>query len=136
MRVAMLAAFAFLPAFVGVVAIFMLDQSRRPKGGAATLRAVLRGYPYTIGLATTLAMMTVFAPIIKIRALAKRWTSEHVPVIVKSQDYLDVVGAVQRALDAGGLKTERRRASWMLRIPTKILTVFARSAVEDSSPTG
>ena len=130
-RIAMLAAAAMLPAIVGVVSIFMLEKGRRPRGGAAKSKAILKGYPYTIGLAMTLAMMTVFAPIIKIRALAKRWTSEHVPVMVKSQDYLDIVGSVQRALHAGGLSTERRRASWMLRIPTKILTVFAGGAVEN-----
>src|SRR5262249_9387948 len=59
------------------------------------------------------------------------WTSEHVPVVVKPLDYAQVVDAIQRALAEGGIQTERRQASWMLRMPTKILTLFARGAVSD-----
>jgi hypothetical protein len=68
----------------------------------------------------------VFAPILKVRALTKRWTSVHVPVIIESRDYREVVAATERALEVGGMSTERRRASWMLRAPTKVLTLFAR----------
>ena len=128
-RLAMLAAVVVIPALVGVIAIFMLDEARRPRGAGAKIRAVLRGYPYTIGLAITLVMMTAFAPILKLRALAKRWTTEHVPVLIEARDYQDVVEATRRALEAGGIKTDARPASWMLRAPTKSLTLFARGAV-------
>jgi hypothetical protein len=74
-------------------------------------------------------MMTAFAPFLKIRALARRWTSEHVPVIIESSDYPGVVEATQRALSEGGVTTRRRRASFMLRAPTTVLTFFAGGAV-------
>ena len=73
-RLAMLAAVIVIPAVVGAISVVMLDKPQRPRGAAAVGKAVLRGYPYTVGLAMTLAMMTLFAPIIKVRALAKRWT--------------------------------------------------------------
>ena len=130
-RLAMLAAIVVLPLGVGVVSVLMHDKDRRPHGAAATIKVVLKGYPYTIGLATTLTAMIILAPIIKIRALSRRWTSEHVPVVIRSTDYVHVVEAVQRALAEGGLQTEVRRATWMLRLPTKILTFFARGAVSD-----
>ena len=130
-RLAMLAAVVILPAVVGVMSILMLDKERRPRGTAQTIATILKGYPYTIGLAMTLAMMTVFAPIIKVQALRRRWTSEHVPVIVKPRDYAGIVDAIQQALAEGGIETERRRASFMLRVPTKILTLFARGALSD-----
>jgi hypothetical protein len=130
-RLAMLAAVVVLPALVGVLSILMLEKNRRPRGASATTTAILKGYPYTVGLAMTLTMMIVFAPIIKVRTLSRRWTSEHVPVVVKPPDYAHVVDAIQRALAEGGIRTDRGKASWMLRGPTKILTLFARGAISD-----
>src|SRR5690349_13397398 len=72
-RLAMLTAVVLLPALIGVVSILMLEREKRPHGAGAVTKAVLRGYPYTIGLALTLAMMTIFAPVLKIRTLIKRW---------------------------------------------------------------
>lgn len=128
-RLAMLVAVVVIPALIGVVSILMLERAKRPRGGVAVAKAVLRGYAYTTGLALTLAMMTIFAPIFKVRTLLRRWTSEHVPVIVTPRDYDTVVDAVRSALAEAGLPTERRRASWMLRAPTKVLTFFAGGAV-------
>jgi hypothetical protein len=128
-RLAMLAAVVVIPAVIGGVSILMLDKAKRPRGAAAVAIAVLKGYPYTVGLALTLAMMTVFAPIMKVRALAKRWTTEHVPVIVEPRDYEAVVESVRAALAEAGFETMRGQASWMLRAPTKVLTLFARGAV-------
>jgi len=130
-RLAMLVAAVLLPGIIGVLSNFLLDKEQRPKGAAATVKSVLRGYPYTVGLALTLVMMTAFAPIMKIRALAKRWTSQHVPVIIESRDYPEVVEATQRALAEGGIETDRVRAGFMLRAPTKVLTFFAGGAVND-----
>ena len=130
-RIAMLAGAVILPALVGVISILMLETGRRPRGVVALAKAVAKGYPYTVGLAVTLVMMTLFAPIMKVRMLAKRWTSEHVPVIIESHDYPTVVDATQQALERGGIRTERQAASWMLRAPTKILTFFARGVVSE-----
>jgi len=69
--------------------------------------------------------MTVFAPIMKVRDLLRRWTTEHVPVIIPPEHYPLVVNEVREALEAGGLVTAPRRAPWMLRFPTAILTWFA-----------
>jgi hypothetical protein len=128
-RLVMLAAACVIPAIVGLVSLKMMEPGQRPEGAAGKTKAVLKGYPYTFGLALTLILMTVFAPIIKVRNVLRRWTSEHVPVIIKPEDYLDVVGAVETALREGGIVTTRHRASAMLRLPTKILTLFAGGAI-------
>ena len=128
-RLAMFAAVIVIPAVVGGISLLMVDKSERPRGTAAIAKAVVRGYPYAIGLAVTLVMMTVAAPIIKLRTLIKRWTSEHVPVLVEPEDYAEVVEATQRALAEGGFRTSRRRASLLVRAPTRVLTMFARGAV-------
>jgi hypothetical protein len=69
--------------------------------------------------------MTVFAPVMKVRDLWRRWTTEHVPVVIPPEHYPAVVDEVRLALEAGGLRTVPQRAPWMLRFPTAILTWFA-----------
>jgi hypothetical protein len=120
-RIAMLVAVVVIPALVGWLSTRMVDPKDRPK----TLRAIARGYPYTIGLALTLLIMTIFAPVMKVRDLLRRWTTEHIPVIIPPEHYAVVVDEVHRALAAGGLATTSQLAPWMLRAPTKILTWFA-----------
>jgi hypothetical protein len=126
-RLGMIAAVAVIPGTIGWLSTRLVDTSEPPRGVRPFARVVLKGYPFTLGLALTLIVMTIFAPIVKLRALARGWTTHHVPVIVKPEDYPDVVSDVQRALRAGGLETEPRPASWMLRMPTKLLALFARS---------
>ena len=120
-RIVMLVAVVVLPALVGWLSTRLVDPEQRP----STLKAIGRGYPYTIGLALTLVVMTVFAPVMKVRDLFRRWTTEHVAVIIPPEHYAPVVDEVRRALAAGGLPTTPMRATWMLRFPTKILTFFA-----------
>ncbi len=120
-RIAMLVAVVIIPALVGWLSTRMVDPEDRP----SMLRAIARGYPYTIGLALTLLIMTVFAPIMKVRDLVRRWTTEHIPVIIPPEHYAVVVDEVRRALELGGVAAAPRLAPWMLRAPTKILTWFA-----------
>jgi hypothetical protein len=130
-RLAMLAAAVVLPLVVGWVSLLLKDPEERPRGTAATLKAVLKGYPFTLGLSITLIMMTVFAPVLKLRAIARRWTGQHVPMLVEGPDYQAVVQELDEALKAGGWETRREPASWMLRAPTKVLTVLAGGHVDN-----
>jgi predicted Abi (CAAX) family protease len=59
-RLAMTAAVLVIPALGGLVSLRMLEPGARPRGAAAKVATVMRGYPYTVGLAITLVMMTVF----------------------------------------------------------------------------
>lgn len=123
-RLAMTIAAAVLPALVGAVSLLLQDPDERPTG-SARLRAVLRGYPFTLGLAVTLSMMCVLAPVMKLQTLVRRWASQHIPVVVESEDYDDVLEQVQRVLATGGWRTDRRQATWMVRLPTRVLTLLA-----------
>lgn len=130
-RLAMLAAAIVIPALVGGLATRLVDPEDRPHGAGGFTTSVLRGYPYTIGLAVTLLLMLVFAPVLKVRDRLRRWSTQHVPVIVEPVDYPAVVDDLQDALRAGGIATARGRPSWMLRTPTRMLAFFAGSAVGD-----
>src|SRR5262249_8816773 len=82
-RVAMAVLAVLLPAVVGVLCLFLLDPEDRPKGLWDKMRAVVKGYPYTVGLAITFILMTLFAPVLKLQDVLRRWTNTHIPVIVE-----------------------------------------------------
>jgi hypothetical protein len=130
-RLIMLGLALILPAVIGFASLFLVDPAERPRGLAGKGGAVLKGYPYTIGLALTLLMMLVIAPFMKLRDLVKGWSSTHVPVVVDSRDYLDIVEQIKKVLDQGGIETSRERASILLRGPTKVFTFFAHDSVDD-----
>ena len=130
-RLAMLGAALIIPAIVGGLAVRLVDAETRPRGAGGVAKTVLRGYPYTIGLSLTLILMTVFAPVLKVRDLFRRWTTQHVPVMVEPQDYAGVVDDIDHALRDGGMTMTRGRPSWMLRLPTRLLGWFAGAAVGD-----
>jgi len=133
-RLAMLAGVLILPIAVGTASLFMLEPERRPRGAGARLALILKGFPHTMGLALTLAMLIVFAPVLKARNILRRWTDRHIPVIVESKDYEHVAADVQAALQAGGIATERRPVSWMLRAPTTVLISFAKDQTQVLEP--
>lgn len=128
-RIAMAAVAVITPAILGWVGTRMVAPEQRPKDGAAILKAIGRGYPFTIGLALTMVVMVAFAPLLKMRDMMRRWTSQHVPVIIEPEHYLGVLADLQRALETGGVKTTRRPAGFMLRFPTTVLTLFAHSSL-------
>jgi hypothetical protein len=130
-RAAMLAGIFVIPLAIGGAAVLMLPGESRPRETGATIVAVLRGYPYTLGLATTLVMLIVLAPVLKVRNILRRWTDRHVPVIVEPQHYPTVVRDLHGALERGGLATQPRRASWIIRMPTRVLTFFAGGSIKN-----
>lgn len=121
-RLGMLAAAALLPLVVGGLSFVMADRSRREAGAA---RLVLRGYPYTLGLALTLVLMLIFAPLARLRDLVRRRGTVHVPVIVEEDDYGTVLEAVRGVLRRNGLGVERAPAPGILRFSMRLLSVLA-----------
>jgi hypothetical protein len=123
----MLAAVILLPLGVGVLSLFLVDPEDRPRG-KDRLIAILKGYPYTLGLAVTLLLLLFIAPVMKLVELSRGWTSAHIPVLVEPKDYLSVVGEVERIVAEGGVRTSRRPAHWALRLPTRIFSALSGSA--------
>lgn len=128
-RLAMLAATLLVPLAVGVISLRL-----RPPGpslrGLARAVAVLQGFPYTFGMAAALVLMTLFAPVLRLRTVRRLWTTQHVPIGVSGQAYEGVIRQIAAALRERGWKAEYGPASWMLRLPTWIITACAGSAVE------
>jgi len=130
-RLVMLGSALLLPAGVGILSLFSIGPEQRPSDFRGKFRVILKGYPYTLGLSLTLLMMIVLAPVMKLQDLLRGWTSAHVPMVVESEHYFTVVGDVQRVLEHAGLPTVQGQASWMLRLPTRLLTLLAGGSVEN-----
>jgi hypothetical protein len=119
-----------VPIIVGMVGLKMLEPEQKPSDLKGKVVTILKGYPYTLGLALTLVMMIVFAPFLKLPLMAKRWESQHVPMIVDAQDYETVVDLLHTKLKEAGWDLHREQASWMLKAPTKVLTTLAGGSLE------
>src|SRR5580765_3981893 len=104
-RLSRLAGAMLLPAVIGILSLFLLDPGDRPKGIYAKLKAIATGYPYTFGLAFTLVLMIIVAPILKARAVLRRWTTTHIPIVVEPKDYDDTVVKLRQVLCEHGVET-------------------------------
>jgi hypothetical protein len=123
-RVGMAAAAAVLPLFVGAATLLLRDPRLRPVDAASKWQTVLDGYRFTVGIALTLLVTVVIAPMMLARNLVRRWTAKHFPVVIETADYPEVVVDIQRGLASAGLRTLRASTHPLLRIPTTMLTVF------------
>jgi hypothetical protein len=127
-RLTMLAIAIVLPLVIGFLTVLVLDEDRRPKGGALIVQ-VLRGYLYAPVLALSLVVLAGIALGRKLIALAKRKQDAHVAVIVKPGGYEQVVVDIERALDDAGVDVSRRKAPAALTIPPKLLAAVGGKAV-------
>jgi hypothetical protein len=132
-RLAMLAMAALIPLLIGVGAVIVTEEKRRPKGGAL-IGAVLRGYPFTLVLAVTIVFLAALSVVRKANSLVRRWQDAHVPVIVKPGGYDRVVADLETVLDDAGLDTRREAAPSVLSIPPRLLDAVAGKALGDLVP--
>jgi len=127
MRVGMVVLAFTLPAILGLIGVFMQDD---PNERDPAWKSIIKGYPFTFGLGLTLLLMMLFAPIIKIRDIIKGWHSIHIPVLVPPREYTNTVSELEQALKDSGFDVKRSPASWMLVLPTRVLSFFAGDSMQ------
>ncbi|HYL40437.1 MAG TPA: hypothetical protein VET90_03945 [Candidatus Binatus sp.] len=132
-RLAMLAAALILPLVMGLGALFVLDREERPHGLGLVV-SLVRGYPFALLLALTIAMLAVVAIVRKVVALSRRWEAAHVPVVVKPGHYDEVLDQLERVLREGGVDVRREPGPRVLSIPPKLLARVAGSALGSLVP--
>jgi len=69
--------------------------------------------------------------ILKLLTVARRWTTEHLAVVITPNDYAAVVDGLERVLKEESCHVERVRTNWMLRLPVRVLTLFSGSEMGD-----
>ena len=123
-RLGMLALALAIPLLIGAAAIYVTQADRRPKGfGLVT--GVLRGYPFTLVLAATIAILAGVSMARKVRSLVKRWEDAHVPVVVKPGGYERVLDDLRGVLDRSGLPVRTRPAPAIISLPPRMLDAVA-----------
>ena len=132
-RLAMVVLAILLPLVNGALSARLPPDDNRPKGRALAT-TILRGFPNSLALFVVLVWMMVVAPLVKIRALFKRWESVHVPIAVKLGGYDTVVQDLAAALDRTGIRVTRTRAHWAYELPGKVLAVLGGETVRSLVP--
>lgn len=122
-RLAMLAGAIFLPALIGLAAVFVQPAEQRARAGL--VRGILRGYPFTAVLAVTIAVLAVVATVRRLKAMARRWETAHVPVIVKPGAYEEVLASLRDVLEQAGLEHSAQRAGAFISTPPRLLDAVA-----------
>ena len=125
-RPVMLALAILLPLAVGFLSTKLTNAQPR---GAELVRETLRGYPYAVGLFLVLVWMMVLAPLTNIRAMLRRWQSDHVAIAVQPGGYDTVVGDLRAALERAKLPLGTRRAGWTYELPGRILALCGGARV-------
>lgn len=128
-RLTMLAAAAAIPLVVGAAALLLVDPPHRPRGAANITRALLPGYRYTFGMAVTLIITVLIAPVTQMRTLLRRWTTRHLPVVIHAERYETVVREIERILTEAGVGTRRVPASPLISGPTRMLVLLIGGTV-------
>lgn len=127
-RLAMLAVAVLMPAVVGAA------SHRLGKEHGPWWKSVVRGYPTALGLFVVLAWMMVLAPVLKLRAILRRWTSAHVTVVVKEGRYERVVRDLVAALGRAGVPVRVAAAGWMFEVPGRVLALLGGPRVRRLVP--
>jgi hypothetical protein len=120
-----------LPLGVGALGAWLHEP--RPRGRALGV-ALLRGYPTAIGLFLVLVWMLLLAPLRKVQAVLRRWSSSHVAIAVKPDGYDRVVRDVAASLGRAGLPVRARRAGWAFEMPGRVLAALAGPRVRRLVP--
>jgi hypothetical protein len=127
-RLAMLIAALLLPLVIGAVALFITAKDVRPSG-AGMIVPILRGYPFTLVLTVTIAILAGVALTRKVRSLARRWQDVHVAMIVKPGAYEQLLGQLHGVLGEAGLELGVRKAPALLSLPPRLLDRVAGRAL-------
>lgn len=115
------------PIIVGAI-VRWVSPSKARRGG--TLRTILSGYPLTIGFASSFLITLVVVPALKLAAMAKRRSDEHVYCQVKEGCYRNVLDQIREAAEKGGVVTEERPVPKAMGLATHVLKWFARGGLD------
>ena len=73
--------------------------------------------------------MLILAPLSNIRALLRRWESDHVAIAVQPGGYDTVVRDLRSALERARVPVATRRAGWAYEVPGRVLALLGGTRV-------
>jgi hypothetical protein len=106
-----------LPILNGFLSRSLTEQDDGKVGLEDFFAIASNGWRLTLALSVTLLMMVVIAPIHKISDIAKRWTSEHMPVVIEPQEYGAVTRELREILESAGIQCTEQKPSLVSQAP-------------------
>lgn len=97
-------------------------------------RALLLGFPTTLGLGLGFLFVCVAIPARKVRALVSGLREEHVAMAIEPDDYKETVAQLREALARGGVLVVPARPPWGTRALGRLLHVFAGAVLKKYQP--
>lgn len=120
-----------VPPIVGAITRWVAPPHKRRGGG---LRGVLAGYPLTIGFAIAFLITFFVVPALKLYAMAKGWSDEHVYCQVKEDAYDRVLAQLQVAAARGHVETHVEPVPKAMGLATRVIKWFAKGGLDPIVP--
>jgi hypothetical protein len=130
-RVVWLSLAIIVPVVVGLVV-----ATKAPPGSLREpmWKRIARGWPITIGLASSFFLMFLTVPALKLVSLLRRRQDEHVPLITRSSTYHEVAQLVVETLDRHDMQVDEAQPGWWITAPTTILLKLGGDAFRGYVP--
>ena len=106
-----------IPLAVGATVTWIVG----PQPGRSRLSRVLRGFPLTLGLATSFAIIFLSVPVMRIVSLFRRESSADIPLIMDASAYADVAAMVAGVLRRHGFVVRTSQPGWWVSTPIRLL---------------
>lgn len=133
-RLAMIGGALVIPLGLSAATLRLLHPEDRPKGPAALIGHLLRGYPLAAALAAMIVFLAAIGLVRKLSSLARRWTDAHIPIVAKPGRYEELAGDLDRAISEAGIDITPRPAPAVLVLPGRVLATIASSHVRGLLP--
>ena len=126
LRIIWLALAVTAPLAVGAIARWVAPP-KNTKGSA--LRTLLAGYPLTLGFALSFLITLFVVPVLKLGAVVRRWSDEHVYVQVREGEYQNVLRLLGRSCFAAHIPVTEEPVPKSMALSTRVLHWFAKGAI-------
>jgi hypothetical protein len=124
-RLVWIALALLVPLGVGV-AVSVQGKSEQQRG--STLRAVLRGFPITLGLAAAFVVLLVTVPVLRVASAVRGRRDVHVPLITTEESYSRAASLVVATLRRHGFEVSAAAPPGWMVLPSQLLLRLAGSA--------
>ncbi|HKZ08819.1 MAG TPA: phage holin family protein [Methylomirabilota bacterium] len=124
-RLVWIALAVLVPVGVGV-AVAIQGKSEQRHG--SRLRAVLRGFPITLGLAAAFAVLLVTVPFLRIASAVRGKRDVYVPLVTTDDSYGRAAPLVVAALRRHGFDIGAAQPPWWMVLPSQLLLRLAGGA--------
>ena len=126
-RMIWIALAVLVPVGIGVAVWMQAAPEKRPSSAP---RAILRGFPITLGLATAFAVLLVTVPVLRIVSGLRGRRDVHMPLVTTQESYAHAAGLVAGALQRHGFDVTAAPPPWWMALPSRILLRLGRGAFE------